>query len=82
MLFKDGVIVGKWNVADLPLVEEMAESPTGMPDSMPTWVVKMRGWQLWTLLLVLPLLLFVLLDVAARRASKSEPAAATTQELG
>ena len=81
LLFKDGVIVGKWNVADLPLVEEMAESPTGMPDSMPTWVVKMRGWQLWTLLLVLPLLLFVILDVAARRASKSEPAAATTQEL-
>ena len=72
LLFKDGVIVGKWNISDLPPVEEMAESPTGMPDSLPTLLQRMQGWRFWLLALLLPLLLFVLVDVVACRGSRSK----------
>ena len=72
LLFKDGVIVGKWNISDLPPVEEMAESPTGMPDSQPTLLQRMQGWRFWLLALLLPLLLFVLVDVVACRGSRSK----------
>ena len=72
LLFKDGVIVGKWNISDLPPVEEMAESPTGMPDGLPTLLQWMQGWRFWLLALALPLLLFVLIDVMACRGSRSK----------
>lgn len=67
LLLKDGVIVGKWNVSDLPPVEEMSTSPTGMPDSLPTLVQRMQGWRFWLLLLAVPMLLFALVDVVACR---------------
>lgn len=70
LLLKNGVIVGKWNVADLPAVEDFVWSPTRMPDSLPTLIEEMRGWRFWTLLLVAPLLFIVLVDVVICRGAK------------
>lgn len=74
MLLKDGVIVGKWNIADLPAVEEYSMSATGMPDSIGMLVDGMRGWRFWLLLLALPLLVIAVLDVmACRNDNKDKP---------
>ena len=67
VLIKDGVIAGKWNVADLPAVEVYSASATGMPDGIDTLVGYMRGWRFWILLLVLPLLFIVVVDALACR---------------
>ena len=67
MLMRDGRIVGKWNVADLPDVEVYAASSTGMPDGVKGFWGYMRGWRFWLLLLLLPLLFVKLVDVVACR---------------
>lgn len=67
LLIKDGAVAGKWNVADLPAVEEYSVSATGMPDGVYTAVEYMRGWHFWLLLLVLPLLFIVVVDIVANR---------------
>lgn len=67
LLLKDGVVAGKWNVADLPAVEKYSVSSTGMPDGVRTLLGYMRGWRFWLLLLVLPLLFISTVDVAACR---------------
>lgn len=71
MLLKDGLIAGKWNVADLPAVELYAASVTGMPDGVSTYVEKMRGWGFWIPLLVLPLLFIAVVDILANRGENS-----------
>lgn len=80
LLLKDGVIVGKWNVADLPAVEELEESPTRMPDRLPTLIEEMRGWRFWMILLVVPLLLIVAVDVLVCRVAKKSTAGNTADE--
>lgn len=76
LLLKNGVIVGKWNVSDLPAVEQLAQSPTGMPDGLPSLVERMQGWRFWSVLLVLPLLFISLFDATAyRKAIRSVPSA-------
>ena len=83
LLLKNGVIVGKWNVADLPAVEDFVWSPTRMPDSLPTLIEEMRGWRFWTLLLVAPLLFIVLVDVViCRGAKKSIPLPGSQDTVG
>ena len=82
LLLKDGVIVGKWNVADLPAVEELDGSPTRMPDGLPSLVEQMRGWRFWLLLLVVPLLLIVAVDVMACRGMKKGQAADAVTAVG
>ena len=80
LLLKDGVIVGKWNLSDLPPVEDMASAPTGMPDSIPSSLAVMRGWLFWMLLLAVPLLLFVSIDAAVCRASRRVSVAASAEQ--
>lgn len=67
VLIKDGVIAGKWNVADLPAVEVYSASATGMPDGVDTLLGYVQGWRFWILLLVLPFLFIVVVDVLACR---------------
>jgi hypothetical protein len=67
LLLRDGVVVGKWNVADLPTVERYSVSSTGMPDGVGSLLGYMRGWRFWLLLLVLPLLFMAMVDVVACR---------------
>ena len=70
LLLKDGVIVGKWNVADIPAVEEFEFSPTGMPDKISGLIEIMRGWLFWGVLFVVPLLFIAIVDVVASRSAK------------
>lgn len=63
LLIKDGVVVGKWNVADLPQVEKMALSPTSMPDEVKSVYSYIRGWKRWILLFVVPLFMIMFIDV-------------------
>lgn len=63
LLFKDGVIVDKWNVSDIPDVEELAMSPTLMPDAVKVPHGQAESWQFWVVLLLMVLVFIVLLDV-------------------
>ena len=67
VLIKDGVIAGKWNVADLPAVEVYSVSATRMPDGVDALLGYVQGWRFWILLLVLPLLFIVVVDALACR---------------
>lgn len=51
VLLKNGVIVGKWNVADIPDIEELESSPTLMPDGVWQSYQKMEGWPFWIVIL-------------------------------
>ena len=83
ILLKDGVIVGKWDVSDLPAVEKFADSATGLPDQDSVWVERVRGWRFWMLLLAIPLILFSLLDyLLAKLAAKKLRNAVSVAEPG
>ena len=84
VLLKDGVIVGKWNVSDIPDVEEFEASPTGMPDKIETTFNLLRGPQFWVNWLVWPLVVILLFDSLTgflrRRKSKAAAEAAKAGE--
>ena len=63
LLLKDGVIVGKWNINDVPDIEKMAGAKTGMPDSVWTPLEKMLYWPFWVVSLFGVLFMILLLDV-------------------
>ncbi len=73
LLIKDGVVAGKWNVTDLPTVEEMYGSPTMMPDKVRGIYDYTRNIKIWLLLFVVPILLITLIDrlTAGRRKEKT-----------
>ena len=75
LVLKDGVIVGKWDVSDLPAVESFAEAPTKLPATDSVWVDSVRGWRFWMLMLILPLLAIVVIDylLAKRAMRKATP---------
>ena len=62
LLFKDGVVVGKWNVSDIPDVEELVTSPTLMPDAVVLPYGESRSLLFWVALLVVVVTLVVLFD--------------------
>ena len=62
ILLKNGVVVGKWDAADIPDVELLPSSPTKMPDKVPTFISSMRGLHMWMLLFFVPILFIVILD--------------------
>ena len=73
LLFKDGVIVGKWNVSDIPDVELLEISPTLMPDAVDTPHGVMESWPFWVVWLLAGLAFIVSLDALLslmRRKSK------------
>ena len=63
LLLKDGVIVGKWNINDVPDIEKIAGAKTGMPDSVWTPLEKMLYWPFWVVSLFGVLFMILLLDV-------------------
>lgn len=71
LLFKDGVIVGKWNVSDLPDTELLSASPTGMPDKIVTLADRMRGWLFWTLAFFTPVVLIIMFDLVTGRPGRA-----------
>ena len=68
VLLNDGVIVGKWNVAAMPEAEQML-SPMSYRKAKDE-VFGMDGKLFWALLLVLPLFVIVLIDLATGRKKK------------
>lgn len=69
LLLKNGVIAGKWNVADLPSIETFAASPVKVVEKSDTAVEHMKGWTFWMLALVLPIVFFCLVDLLVCRAT-------------
>ena len=71
MVLQDGVIVSKWDISDLPAVEEFAGNSTKLPSTEDTWVDNVRGWRFWILMLIVPLLLIAVVDyLLARREAR------------
>lgn len=85
LLFKDGVIVGKWNVSDIPDIEELEASPTLMPDSVAVPHGKAENWLFWVVLLVVGMAVMFALDMFmmyfARRKSRKK-SAVVSDEMG
>ncbi len=69
LLLNNGVVVGKWNVAGMPEAEQMM-SPESFRKEKDE-VFGMDGRQFWVLLLVLPLIVIVLIDLATGRKKKT-----------
>jgi hypothetical protein len=78
MLLKDGVVVGKWDAADVPDVEQLYSSSSRMPDSVSSFFTSVRGWRFWLLLLTVPLAFMVLLDILTGRDTVSSSKNADT----
>lgn len=73
LLLKNGVVVGKWDSADIPDIELLPASPTRMPDKVSTVFTRVRGLRFWLLFLAVPLLLIAAGDALAfRRKGQSE----------
>lgn len=73
LLLKNGVVVGKWDSADIPDIELLPASPTRMPDKVSTLFTRVRGLRFWLLFLAVPLLLIAAGDALAfRRKGESE----------
>ena len=85
LLLKNGVVVGKWDSADIPDIELLPASPTRMPDKVSTLFTRVRGLRFWLLFLAVPLLLIAAGDALAfRRKGESEKPMpdAASQEQG
>lgn len=63
LLIKDGEVMGKWNVADLPPIEKIAQSPTRMPDEVKSINSYIHGWKRWVVLFLVPLFVIMFIDV-------------------
>lgn len=71
LLVKDGMVVGKWNVTDLPSVDEIYGSPTMMPDKVHGVYDYTRDMKVWLLLFAVPLALIIIIDMFTGRPKKS-----------
>ena len=72
VVLKDGVVVGKWTIADMPSVEVLEESPIQVR-SVALSCVAMEGWPFWVIVLfVAVFLLSVLGAITARAARRKE----------
>jgi hypothetical protein len=80
LLLKDGVVVGRWNVSDIPEVEELEVSPTLMPDAVEVPHGASENWRFWVILLVAGVVLLVSLDVMLVRISKKKSVAKECEE--
>lgn len=64
LLIKNGTVAGKWNVTDLPTVEQLYSSPTGMPDKVRSIYYYTQDIKIWIFLFVVPLLIVMLMDLS------------------
>ena len=69
LLLNNGVVVGKWNVAGMPEAEQMMSSESFRKEK--DEVFGINGRKFWVLLLVLPLAVIVLIDLATGRKKKT-----------
>lgn len=67
LLLKDGVVVEKWNIVDVPDVDTMSASSTALVKKglFGGYVRTMRGWRFWLLLFALPVAFILFIDIFA-----------------
>ena len=63
VILKDGVIVGKWAAADIPVDGLLKESGALIPDDGWSFLGAVKGWPFWVTMLSGVLFLLLLLDV-------------------
>ena len=78
VVLNDGVVVGKWNVANMPEAEQMM-SPVSFRKEKDE-VLGMDGKQFWALLLVVPLVLIAFIDLLTGR-KKAVKEVATGEDI-
>lgn len=81
LLIKNGVIIGKWNVVKMPDVEQMM-SPEFSFEKENVVVWNMSGTVFWILVLVLPILLIVIIDIATGHKKKPEKDETASEDAG
>ena len=62
LLLKDGVVVGKWAVSDIPDTEELENSPTLMPDALHSPYDRVKSWPFWAVVLYVSMLMIAVAD--------------------
>ncbi len=77
LLLKNGVIEGKWNVANMPEVHEIMKFGADEDKRNKT---EMKGLRFWALFLAVPLAFIVLLDLITGRKKKDKPAKTETAD--
>lgn len=66
LLLKDGVIVEKWRIDDVPSVDTMSSASSLLNDDwIANYVSIMRGWRFWLLLFVVPMSFILFGDMFA-----------------
>lgn len=63
LLLKDGRIVNKWNISDVPEVNAMSNKDDLRHNSSAEYVRVMRGWRFWLLLFALPMAFILFVDM-------------------
>lgn len=71
LLVKDGMIVGKWNVKNMPATSDMVGADTAGREEK-NYIGRMKGLRFWMLSLALPLIFIALLDLATGRKKKTD----------
>ena len=77
VLVKDGVVVEKWNIHDVPAVDTMSQQGSLLGRD---YVKIMRGWRFWLLLFALPVALILFIDMFAAPRKKQKQAAPAVEE--
>ncbi|MBR5593493.1 MAG: DoxX family protein [Bacteroidaceae bacterium] len=63
LLLKDGVVVGKWAAADIPVMDELNDLGVLMSDTEWSFLGTVKGWPFWVTMFSGVLFLLLLLDV-------------------
>lgn len=74
LLLKDGVIVEKWNITDVPDLDTMSLSSLSLMNEgwLANYVKIMRGWRFWLLLFALPVAFILFVDMFAGLGKRGE----------
>lgn len=82
LLLKDGMVVEKWNIADVPAVDSMSGSSLSLlqEGGIDDYVKVMRGWRFWLLLFAIPMALILFIDMFAAPQKRDSEAATPSDD--
>lgn len=70
MLLRDGIVVGKWNIWNMPEPEEIMSLELS-DEKVSSGILGFRGKRFWVLIFAVPMLVIVLLDLLTGRKKKA-----------
>lgn len=70
LLIKDGIITGKWNVENMPEIEQIMSSET-LNEHTKSGILEKNGILFWTLLFILPIIIIIIIDIITRRKKRT-----------